>query len=175
MNACSELSSPLAAIAGLVVCLSSLSCRPASKHPSECFKEYVADPIPPSVTDIRVDQPKTLLGFGYIFRFKIGKADVDGIVGTRHLKRVASAKCENGFVKWGSNERSVEMMDPYGEGWRVRVPGWFREVEQWENPTGYVLDFLKQEPGMNAVRVHEVLIYDAELGEAFFLNFNVRQ
>jgi hypothetical protein len=136
--------------------------------PSEVFRQYVLDPIPASVTNIRADQPKNFGGYRYTFRFNINRDDLALLIDLGPLVRVWNVKYKNGCLFWAWDTwRGFSMggvtITVYGSsGWR-REPRWFRP-ELWDNPEAYAFD---ETVGgrMNT----KVLLYNEKEGEAYFV------
>ncbi len=133
------------------------------------FRQYILDPIPESVARIQADQPKTLGGYGYTFRFEIDRSDLAVILDSRPFERVHSMRYVDQVLDWDWSPSSGVMMSPYGPGSWPREPEWFADLETWTDVEAYALD---QERGDG--RATEVLIYDPDLGEAILLTFYAR-
>ena len=58
-------------LVGLMVLVRWSYRRISGKVGSEAFKRYILDPIPKSVTNIKVDQPKNFQGYRYIYSVSI--------------------------------------------------------------------------------------------------------
>ncbi len=140
--------------------------------PSQLFREFVLDPIPASVSNLKADQPKTIGGYGYTFRFTINRADLALIVSAHSLSKVYNAQydSETGYLRfdWGPSpfDGGIDMpvYGPMGK----REPSWFT-LETWYSPEAYV--FRKEQRWQDDTRV---LLYIEKLGEAYFLAFNRR-
>lgn len=140
------------------------------------FRGYVLDPIPPSVAKIRVDRPKTIGGYGYVFRFAISKSDLSLLRDSRPLKPVTNVSYHHGLLNWEWDGTASEGnpsyhiseggLSVYGE-WS-RIPPWATGLDEWTKVESYALNSVKQRPGKRAIDIMEVLIYNEELGEAYF-------
>ncbi len=135
----------------------------------DLFRQYVLDPIPRSVVRVRAHQPKTLGGYGYTFRFKIGRSDLIVLLESRPLERVHDLGYDDQVLYWYWSPTSSMSMSPYGQGWWPREPKWFADLGTWTNVEAYALD---QERGDGEIT--EVLIYDPDLEEAIFITFYAR-
>jgi hypothetical protein len=109
----------------------------SEKGASKAFKRYVLDPIPKSVTNIKVDQPKNFQGYRYTFRFNINRSDLDLLIHSKPFVRVWSVEYKNGDLRWSWDR-------PDGKYWTTRPcydhtkePSWFR-LEQWDAYEAYV-------------------------------------
>ncbi len=132
---------------------------------SELFRWYVLDPIPASVTGIKVDQPHKIRGYTYVFRFDINRADLDRIVESRPFREAQITGFLGGgslFFKWKGSP------NPIGNGFSMygtRKPSWYT-LESWDNPETYAL---VQEVKDVKTSDIQVLIYNGRLGQAFFI------
>ncbi|MGD8785928.1 MAG: hypothetical protein PVJ60_00765 [Phycisphaerales bacterium] len=142
---------------------------------SELFKQYVMDPIPASVTNIKADQPKTIGGYGYVFRFDINRADLDLIIKSRPFREAQLTNfSDSGSISW--NWKGLPSYGSIGErgrgfgiyGVKRRKPSWYT-LESWENPETYAL--VEEKKDVNTSDI-QVLIYNVKLGQAFFIVFD---
>jgi len=127
------------------------------------FRQYVLNPIPPSVAEIRVDHARKIFGYGYTFRFKIARADVTAIVGSRPYRRVQNVEYESGgrlHFEWSPTSWREMAVYPSGKG----KPAWFTP-DSWQNPEAYAYE----ERAEKATTY--VLLYNEQVGEAYFLAF----
>jgi len=161
---------------GLVVCVVLFVAQGRYSPPRglelEVFRRFVMDPIPDSVIDIRMDQPKTGGGYGYVLRFGISEA---------HLKSVLEAQSPplrdafltndpgDGFLSWRWNGPSFSLdghaMSLYG---RRSSPLWY-DLPSWEDVEVYALVQEDKDWDNPDIRV---LIYNAELQQAYFIVFD---
>lgn len=130
---------------------------------SSLFEQYVLDPIPPSVTDIRVDHARKLFGYGYTFRFKIAKPDVAMIIGSRPFQRVQDVGYERGgtlHFEWSPTSWEGLAVYPSGKG----KPAWFTP-DEWQDFDAYAYEERAEQ------KTTYLLLYNEQIGEAYFLTF----
>lgn len=172
------------------------ACRPrgmSKARASQIFRQYVLDPIPASVTNIRAHQPGIFYGSKYTLRFNINRDDLALLVNSRPFIKVWDVKYKNGILYWGWG--CVEAgplvipeamaipkygcaMSLYG---RAREPAWFRP-ELWDNPESYGLykigDLVNTEvferdkeksSKLRGRHTTQVLLYNEKEGEAYFI------
>ena len=140
--------------------------------PAEIFRDYILYPIPESVTNIRVDQPKKYSGYRYILRFNIKKSDLGRLIDSGPLKRVWNVKYKNGCLDWAWNTLNghtlngvtITVYDTKGS----HEPEWFK-LEQWDNPEAYA--FVEDVNGCSNTKI---LIYNEKKGEAYFIVQSLR-
>jgi len=150
-----------------IICLVSFLQR---RGAADLFRQYVVDPIPESVTHIKVDQPKTVGGYGYVFRFEINRTDMDRIVKSQPFGEAQIS----GFLGGGGlSFESKDSFRPVGTMFHVyqskkRMPSWYT-LESWDNPETYILMQEVKDPNTSDI---QVLIYNAILGQAFFIVFD---
>ena len=160
--------------------------RQALKTPAVVmFRQYVLDPIPASVTNIKADQPKNILGYKYTFRFNINREDMDLLIDSRPFVKVWNVKYRKGFLGWGwdhagplgMSQRGQSMTLYHRHHWPWK-PLWFRlkisdssevyvyyKVGDLENVEAFDRD-MKKSNGRVETRV---LIYNAKKSEAYFI------
>jgi len=139
--------------------------------PSDLFKRYVLNPIPDSVMEIRADRTKAVLGYGYTFRFKISRADLDLIIDSRPFKRVSRMEYQEGILtcRWDPTFRDMASgLTTYIYPPSIHKPKWFT-LETWNNPDAYVIYEVKKYQ-----RDMWVLVYNEDVGEAYFLVWSGR-
>jgi hypothetical protein len=144
----------------IVVLLSALRLDQAG---AGLFREYVLDPIPPSVAEIKVDHPRKIFGYGYTFRFKIARADVTAILDSRPFQKIQNAKYETWgtlHFEWSPTSWHGLAVYPSGKG----KPGWFTP-DLWQDPEAYAYEERAQKA------TTYVLLYNEPIGEAYFLAF----
>jgi len=125
--------------------------------PAALFSQYVLDPPPNSVAEIRADRTKAVFGYGYTFRFNISMEDLGLIVRSRSFERAATIECtKDSFVSWVGESRNRETLLVYGPG--QRRPKWFTP-DTWDNPEAYATT-------TGDIRI---LIYDEQSGEAYLI------
>jgi len=111
--------------------------RISGKVGSEAFKQYILDPIPKSVTNIKVDQPKNFQGYRYIFRFNINRSDLDLIIHSEPFVRIWDVEDVNGSIYWrwdhpdGRHGSSIICYD------HTKEPSWFRPKNKWSAHEAY--------------------------------------
>ena len=127
------------------------------------FRYYILDPIPPSVTNIRVDHARKFFGYGYTFRFKIARADVEAVIGSRPFRRVRDVGYERGgtlHFMWSPASWEGMAVYPAGKG----KPAWFRP-DSWQDPEAYAYQERAEQEAIY------LLLYNEQIEEAYFLAF----
>jgi len=144
------------------------------RSPCEVFREHVCDPIPQSVTDVKLDQPdkvRTLFANElYVMRFKINKVDLMSIVNARPFKEfdwVEYVERQDGVLHWGRGSHPFGLHDMglcllYAPAMGVVPPDWFKPNE-WQSPKVFVRERVG---GKDRT---QILIYDEDLSEAYFI------
>jgi len=124
------------------------------------FREYVLDPIPPSVMDIRVDRTHAFLGYGYTLRFRISQTDLTSILNSQPFKELAEMEyhAQSTSLTWKLNPAPRTSLLVYAPG--QRRPIWFKP-EDLNSPVSYAVP----EGGWNI----RVLIYDPQIEEAYLI------
>jgi hypothetical protein len=153
------------------------------RKPAVLFERYVLKPIPRSVAEIRVDQPLSLGGYEYVFRFRICRADLSLILDSRPLERIAkmSITPDGRCLGWDWNPEGQYSpggltFDAYSNSPRAAVPpSWYSDLGHWVNFEAYALEYMKNRPGMTATSILEILIYNETLGEAYFFTQSTNQ
>ena len=172
------------------------ACRPrgmSKARASLIFKQYVLDPIPASVTNIRAHQPGIFYGRTYTLRFNINRDDLGLLVNSRPFIKVWDVKYKDGALSWGwGRVEAGSLVIPeamaipkYGHGISLYEPGcepvWFRP-DLWDNPEAYGLykigDLVNTEAyerdtekssKLRGRHTIQVLIYNEKEGEAYFI------
>jgi len=150
--------------------------RISGKVGSEAFKRYILDPIPKSVTNIKVDQPKNFQGYRYIFRFNINRSDLDLIIHSEPFVRIWDVEDVNGSIYWrwdhpdGRHGSSIICYD------HTKEPSWFRPKNKWYAYEAYAFErvgnlqnaetLIKQSDGPTNIKV---LLYNENEYEAYFI------
>jgi len=137
--------------------------------PAEVFRLHICDPLPESVEDIKVDRPKYFMGYRYVIRFSIDKADIHRLVKSVSLKRIWNIRYERGNLHWdwdkpgrfGISKHSTTMIVYNSKG--PGRPKWFR-LELWHDSESYA--FTEKIGGKTNTKV---LIYNEEKGQAYFI------
>jgi hypothetical protein len=167
----------------VVLLLYATAARRVEQTPTALFQQYVLKPIPLSVADIRVDQPRSFQGYTYVFRFRISKADLSLILGSRPLECAPGMRVGPGgrhlTWQWGprdSHSGGGLLWSPYGDGpGAPGPPSWYWDLRHWVNFEAYALEYMKKRPGMTSAKIMEVLIYSEALGEAYFFTESINQ
>jgi len=150
-----------------------------SPSPSQAFRKFVCDPIPKSVKEIRMDRHVELLGLigkhRYVFYFRIDEVDLLPILNSRPFQAVQYIKYndESGMLTWAREPPDLDSNNFYQNTYGLsltlyslasgeRVPEWF-SLGQWDSPKVYL--FWER----NVIRVR-LLVYNKELGEAYFID-----
>jgi len=136
------------------------------QSPSEAFSKFVCRPIPKSVTEIKMDRLIRWNGWHrYVFHFKIDEADLSSILNSKPFKEVSE------FKYTGSGHLSWEYLGPgsrqgfslYMQTDRSPAPNWFK-LQNWESPKVYLYM-------VRDIYLVRFLIYNKELGEAYFIDY----
>jgi hypothetical protein len=138
---------------------------PPMPPPSDVFRQYVLDPIPKSVTNIKADKPKEIWGYMYTLRFNINRSDLDLLIDSGALEKVWNVKYKKGYLFWGWDRSSPggrTIIVYHSRRWR-KEPRWFRP-ELWENPEAYA--FEKEVGGQ---KITKILLYNEKEDEAYFI------
>ena len=174
-------------------------CRPRGMpeaRASEVFRQYVLEPIPPSVKNIRAHQPGRFYGKRYTLRFNINRDDLNLIVNSRPFIRVRNVEYKNGSLDWGWGRLDADpLLIPEGSPLdvpkynlgislygRKRGPAWFRP-DLWDDPEAYCFyregDLVNTEAYEREMRkssqlrrgrhIIQVLLYNEKEGEAYFV------
>jgi hypothetical protein len=146
------------------------------KSPNMAFRRYVYFPIPKSVKNIKVDRHVTFLTHRYVFNFLIDKSDISKIIKSKPFKEFQQIEYsdENGVLTWGDNpkldfeNRILTLIghggfELYNRRFGEHTPEWFK-LDEWKSPKVYV--FSRQDVTRN-----RVLVYNEELGEAYFIDY----
>lgn len=162
-------------ISAVLIMVLSLNINPkmTNERASEIFKQFVLDPIPESVTDIKADQPRTIRGYRYTLLFNINREDLGLIIDSEPFQEVQNVEYKNGNLTWEWDKSHSETAIIYKD-WG---PGWF-EPEFGENSEVYA--FVKIGDQVN-IQLYEykqkaydkedmkILIYDPQKGQAYFI------
>jgi hypothetical protein len=133
----------------------------ALRRPSAAvlFRRYVANPIPASVTDVKVDGYNAW-SYQYVFKFKISPTDVDAIIASRPFQRVRNVSYASGSIDFEWSPTCLDSAALYPP--PARKPSWF-VLESWEVAKAYAWHETK-------VDAHtQLLVYNKELGQAYFI------
>jgi len=129
------------------------------------FREHVLDPIPKSVTELEADRAREVFGWGYVLHFKVNREDLSLILNARPFRRIYNVMYGGGYLDFEYDSRSSRSMIVYPGGGE-KAPAWFTPKRLF---------------GLEGYEFHEqkyrylytwVVLYDAELGEAYVLAFN---
>jgi hypothetical protein len=154
--------------------------------PEEIFAQYVLNPIPESVTNIKADQPDKFFGYTYIFRFNISRDDLALLIDSRPFEGVWNVKYKKGVLDWGWGRTGpIELkiakygysLTLYSHSGGRREPAWFKPG-LWDNPETYA--FYKVGDLVNIQALDhdgkpygpvniQVLLYNEKEGEAYFI------
>jgi hypothetical protein len=140
----------------------------STSEASNVFKQYILDPIPKSVTNIRADQPKKLLGYRYTLRFDINRTDLTLLIDSKSLKRVWNVKYKKGRLDWAWDTWNGWTLNGvtitvYDSGYCRYEPLWFNP-QRWDHPEAYALYETKKS------RINtRVLLYNEKKGEAYYI------
>lgn len=138
------------------------------------FREHVVDPVPESVADLKMDQPMTHGGYGYVFRFSISEADLELIRASHPFRRARELCYGDGVLSWdwadtdwrtASGREAGHVFTIYT---LVRQPSWF-DLESWSDPDAYAL---ATEDSVTKDGDVQVLIHDRVRERACFVAFH---
>lgn len=144
-----------------------------NERASEVFRQFILDPIPESVTDIKADQPRTIRGYRYTFLFNINREDLGLIIDSEPFQKVRNVEYKNGNLTWEWDKSHSETAIIY-KGWG---PGWF-EPEFGENSEVYAFVKIGDKVNMQLFEYKQkaydkeymkILIYDPQKGQAYFI------
>jgi len=162
--------------------------QPPMPPPSEIFRQYILDPIPESVTNIKADQPHKIFGYTYTLRFNINRTDLALLIDSRPFVKVWNVKYKNGYLGWawdtwhGFSMNGSTIIVYHPENWWRRKPAWFTP-ELLDNPEAYAfykvgdrvnIEALKHERKGGERVNYQVLIYNEKEGEAYFIISNLK-
>ena len=145
-----------------------------NERASEIFKQFILDPIPESVTDIKADQPRTIRGYRYTFLFNINREDLGLIIDSEPFQKVRNVKYRNGNLVWEWDQGYSETAIIY-KGWTK--PGWFRP-ELSENSEVYAFVKIGDQVNIQLFDYKQkaydkeymkILIYNPKKGQAYFI------
>jgi hypothetical protein len=141
---------------------------------ADLFRQYVLNPIPESVSHIKVDQPKTHGGYGYVFRFNVNRKDFNCIRESRPFRETENIRYIGGTelsFDWKGWEIETSGERVRGFGFEmyalVRKPSWY-DLASWENPEAYALNEVDKSNNRDV----QVLLYNNELEQAYFITFH---
>ena len=148
---------------------------------SETFRQYVLNPIPGSVRNIRVDKPKYINGYRYTFRFNINRKDLSLLINSKPFVRVWNIKYRDGSLDWyWDRDGPLLGIGTHGSSMLCynrsdRKPDWFKPG-LWDNPETYAFwkegdlvnieTFDKKSSGPVEIRL---LLYNENDAEAYFV------
>ena len=160
--------------AALILILSlNINPKMTNERASEIFKQFILDPIPESVTNIKADQPRTIRGYRYTLLFNINREDLGLIIDSEPFQKVRNVEYKNGSLHWEWDQYHWYTTIIY-EGWG---PGWFKP-ELGKNSEVYA--FVKIGDKVN-LQLYEykreaydkedmkILIYNPQKGQAYFI------
>lgn len=131
------------------------------------FRRYVLKPIPKSVKNIKVARPWEMSGHRYVMHFRISKADLALILNSKPFKKMMDVSYDNGNLSWSLDIHQGEglsLYSIYGDG--RSGPEWFRPND-WKSPEVYRF----KEMTIEYRRHMQILIYNGELAEAYFVEY----
>jgi hypothetical protein len=147
----------------LIARIATLDTRPSSV----LFRQYVADPVPKSVTGLRIDHPGTN---DYVFRFAVNEADFQTIRKSHPFREGENLRCLGGidwdWKGWNRNTPGVPFVNGiaiYLPTPGVRVPAWF-DLPSWRDPEIWGLERTNDQRTET-----QVLVYNRDLGQAYFI------
>lgn len=151
----------------------------AHRVPAElrAFRSFVLEPIPESVETVRFSTIRGSFGIAHVFRFKIGREDIDRILQSKPFKMFEWVSYWNYCVHVGLFGAStldprqnplagvgVESVAIHEHG--QELPAWFK-MNEWKDPE--VFEFHEKLGKANRDH-HLILIFNEDLGEAYFID-----
>lgn len=140
---------------------------------SGAFKKYVCRPIPESVAEIRADLRSRTSSRIRVLRFKISAADIGDIVSSRPFEEFESVTFNGYSLIWQGPKSPLYNTALLGDSedialyWTRTPPEWF-QLTDWNRPNVYRL----REKWGRSTRSHvQVLIYNEQTGEAYFIDY----
>ena len=149
-------------LAVIAICVVALKMS----YGSRVFRRYVCKPIPKSVKGIKVDHPWELSGHRYVMHFKISKDDVMLILNARRFREVTNVEYETGTLCWDVDPSHGHALPLYYAHKGQLGPDWFRP-EEWVDPK--CCEF--KERNIRYRQQIQILIYNDDLGEAYFVEY----
>jgi hypothetical protein len=164
----------LAVLAGVCLCavLVVICARGVllSTRASKVFRRFVADPVPSSVADIEVVQPKAAGGYGYVLRFGIDRVDFDQVRDSRPFREALIANdLDSGSIYWRW-KGPPPSLDTQGFTFLGRgyEPSWY-DLPSWENVETYAL--VQDDKDWDNPDI-QILIYNPTLEQAYFIVYD---
>ena len=163
----------ISAVLIMVISLN-INLKTTNKRAPEIFKQFILDPIPESVTDIKADQPRTIRGYRYTLLFNINREDLGLIIDSEPFQKVRNVKYRNGTLDWEWDQsHSYSAIIYKGRS----GPGWFKP-ELGKNSEVYA--FVKIGDHVNLQlygykreaydkEYKKILIYNPKKGQAYFI------
>jgi len=159
----------------VMVAISIYNLKPPSS-PSQGFWRLVRKPIPKSVNEIKMDRlTKWWRGWHrYVFHFKIDEEDLSHILNSWPFQEIRHFKYnpETSILSWEPIDFKGSLELPsskqlYNIGPGESVPEWFN-LEQWDSPKAYKYMIRSD------VHRFRLLVYNKELGEAYFIDYRTQ-
>ena len=138
------------------LCISSCIEKP---DPVSHFKQYILDPIPKSVKNIKIDQTSMFNGYSYLFGFDIEREDVNLIIESNSLTTATVRYSDGRFRVDNVRGNIIGSLLVYGSRKKAE---WFNP-ELWTNPDAYVYH--------KRIDTHadsQILIFNEEENKAYF-------
>jgi hypothetical protein len=147
----------------------------SKKEASDLFQQHVLRPIPASVTDVRVEQTASVIGYGYVFRFAVNTSDLEAIRKSRPFRQTENMHVfdEDG-LSWDWKGWEQEEPDHRERGAAFTIhhprgrPSWF-DLGSWRHLESYAL---RQTDKDGNVTDLQILIYNSQLGQAYFIVYH---
>ena len=127
----------------------------------ELFEKYILNPIPKSVRNIKIDQTKSVSGYGYLFVFDIHSEDLNLIISSKSLTKISNVEYHQGYLYLEYHHEDINSigLPIYGNSKQAR---WFHP-ELWRNPDTY--GYIKSNLDQNDFRI---LLFNKEENKAYF-------
>jgi len=129
--------------------------------PQNIFARWVFDPIPRSVTDVRVYalHNSRFMGHEFLFRFKIKKNDFDMILVSRPFKQVHKKMLfTDDRLSWERDDG----VQSSGSCQLSGVPKWFRPQDLPDDARAYIFD-----AGFSAAPQYVLIAYSNQASQAY--------
>ena len=142
------------------------------KNTENLFRKYVHSPIPKSVSRIKVDKPFGHGGYEYVFRFKIKREDFESLRKSRSLRKIniKGYIIDGKGISWVWEDMVPSSGKEGGVGMPIysgmHVPSWY-DLPTWDNPEAFAIH--KEDENKNTYI--QILLYNNELGQAYFITY----
>ncbi len=143
---------------GAILLLIAMQVLPAWR-----FRNTVLRPIPSSVKAVRADKTWGFNEHGYVFRFDIGKEDLQLLLKSRGFKPIGHVAYHNGTLEYGESSRATTSFSLYETYDGKYPPRWFK-FDTWTDFQAYLAE--KERREYYGVWL---LLYREDIGQAYFI------